>query len=127
MEKTEQDVCNRCDGAHASSQCPHFKEKRTITQEELDAAALKLGITLPPKEEPLYINKSIYSKRYTFYRDDKHASRGAVPESYTGCIAQCNLLNQFHPRYLGKLKLYYVSTPQLISQCNLSLIHSHGY
>ena len=94
-------VCMKCDGPHASSQCPHFPQRRTVTQEELDAAAVKLGILLPTSEEPLYINKSFYTDRKALYRDDKHSPNIAIPDDSLGVIVQCNLLNQFHPRYLG--------------------------
>ena len=105
-------VCKKCDGRHKSSSCPYFKEERTVTQDDLDAAALKLGITLPSQTEPLYINKTILAKRSDFRRDDKHAtmpfgsSRGSSRSSSSstddGLIVQCNVLNQFHPRYLGR-------------------------
>ena len=102
-------VCSKCDGAHPSSQCPYFKEKRFVTQEEIEAAALKLGITLPPTVEPLYINQTVYTQRNAFDRDDKHASSVAITAvSDVGVIAQCNLLNQFHPRYIGRLVISFI-------------------
>ena len=99
-------VCGKCDGAHSSSQCPYFKEKRYITQEEIETAALKLGITLPPTVEPLYINKTVFTQRNAFDRDDKHASEVVVSD--VGVIVQCNLLNQFHPRYIGNLVVSFI-------------------
>ena len=101
-------MCKKCDGRHKSSSCPYFKEERTVTQDDLDAAALKLGITLPLQVEPLYLNKTILAKRSDFRRDDKHAtmpfgsSSSSSSSTDDGLIVQCNVLNQFHPRYLGR-------------------------